>query len=60
MTDNDVNSIREVEIDQKKLIRMAIKIYNLERDNTKMNLYSETKIKEHIQRIIEEEVQKCY
>lgn len=60
MTDNDVNSIREVEIDQKKLIRMAIKIYNLERDNTKTNLYSETKIKEHIQRIIEEEVQKCY
>ena len=60
MTENNANKTKEVEIDQKKLIRMAIKIYNLERDNTKTNLYSETKIKEHIQRIIEEEVQKCY
>lgn len=60
MTDNDVNSIREVEIDQKKLIRMAIKIYNLERENTKTNAYSETKIKEEIQQIIEGEVKRCY
>ena len=60
MTENNANKTKEVEIDQKKLIRMAIKIYNLERDNTKTNLYSETKIKEQIQKIIEEEVKKCY
>ena len=60
MTVNNANKTKELEIDQKKLIRMAIKIYNLERDNTKTNLYSETKIKEQIQNIIEEEVKKCY
>ena len=60
MTENNANKTKEVEIDQKKLIRMAIKIFNLERDNTKTNLYSETKIKEQIQNIIEEEVKKCY
>lgn len=60
MAENNFNETKEVEIEQKKLIRMAIKIYNLERENAKTNIYSETKIKERIQAIIEEEEKKCY
>lgn len=49
-----------VEIDSKKLKRMVLRIYALERENTKTNSRSEKEMKAVIQSIIEEEVKKCY
>ncbi len=51
---------QNVQIDQDKLKRITIKIYNLERENTKTSKFSEKEIKAEIQKIIEEEVNKCY
>ena len=49
-----------VEIDQNKLKRMVVRIFKLERDNTKNNKLSDREIKAEIQNIIEEEANKCY
>lgn len=49
-----------VEIDQNKLKRMVVRIFKLERDNTKNNKLLDREIKEEIQNIIEEEANKCY
>lgn len=50
----------EMKLDPKKLRRMLNRIYNLERQNSKTEKLTEKKMKEEIQRIIEEEVDKCY
>lgn len=47
-------------LDEKKLRRMLNRIYNLERQNSKTEKLTEKKMKEEIQRIIEEEADKCY
>lgn len=47
-------------LDDKKLRRMLNRIYNLERQNSKTEKLTEKKMKEEIQRIIEEEADKCY
>ena len=49
-----------VEIDPKKLKRMVLRIYALERENTKTGKRNEKEMKNEIQSIIEEEVKKCY
>lgn len=56
-----VNSNDEsMSLDAKKLRRMLNRIYNLERQNSKTEKLTEKKMKEEIQRIIEEEADKCY
>lgn len=47
-------------LDEKKLRRMLNRIYHLERQNSKTEKMTEKKMKEEIQRIIEEEADKCY
>lgn len=47
-------------LDEKKLRRMLNRIYSLERQNSKTEKYTEKKMKEEIQAIIEEEADKCY
>ena len=49
-----------MKLDAKKLRRMLNRIYNLERQNSKTEKLTEKKMKEEIQRIIEEEADKCY
>lgn len=49
-----------LELDEKKLRRMLEKIYRLERENSKTEKRSREKIIEEIQKIIEEEADKCY
>lgn len=56
-----INSNNEsMSLDAKKLRRMLNRIYNLERQNSKTEKLTEKKMKEEIQRIIEEEADKCY
>ena len=56
-----INSNDEfMSLDVKKLRRMLNRIYNLERQNSKTEKLTEKKMKEEIQRIIEEEADKCY
>lgn len=56
-----INSNDEsMNLDAKKLRRMLNRIYNLERQNSKTEKLTEKKMKEEIQRIIEEEADKCY
>lgn len=56
-----INSNDEsMSLDAKKLRRMLNRIYNLERQNSKTEKLTEKKMKEEIQRIIEEEADKCY
>ena len=50
----------KIELDEKKLRRMLNRIYHLERQNSKTGKYTEKKMKEEIQKIIEEEVKKCF
>ena len=50
----------EVYTDENKLLRMLKKIVKLERENSKTEKLSKEKIKEEIQKIIEEEADKCY
>lgn len=57
---NDIIKNDVVEIDQNKLKRMVIRIFKLERDNTKSNKLSDRELKAAIQEIIEEEANKCY
>ena len=49
-----------VELDEKKLRRMLNKIYKLERQNSKTGKYTDKKMKEQIEKIIEEEAKKCF
>lgn len=49
-----------VELDEKKLRRMLNKIYQLERQNSKTGKYTDKKMKEQIEKIIEEEAKKCF
>ena len=49
-----------IELDQKKLTRMEWGIFTLERENAKTGKRSEREMKQKIQDIIEEEVNKCY
>ena len=58
MSENNVTSTSE--IDEKKLRRMVIRIYQLERENSKTGKYTDKKMKELIQNIIEAEVKKCF
>ena len=56
-----INSNDEsMSLDAMKLRRMLNRIYNLERQNSKTEKLTEKKMKEEIQRIIEEEADKCY
>lgn len=58
---DDINTTEEtLELDEKKLRRMLNRIYNLERQNSKTEKLTEKKMKEEIQKIIEEEADKCY
>ena len=47
-------------VDAAKLNRMIREIYTLESKNTKTGEFSDTAIKEKIEKIIEEEANKCY
>ncbi len=49
-----------VVLDEKKLRRMLNKIYQLERQNSKTGKYTDKKMKEQIEKIIEEEAKKCF
>lgn len=60
MSDAVNTSDEAVKLDGKKLRRMLNRIYNLERQNSKTEKMTEKKMKEEIQRIIEEEADKCY
>lgn len=60
MTDFIKNNDVILEYDEKKFKRMLNKIYALERKNTKTDNLTERRMKEEIQKIIEEEAKKCY
>jgi hypothetical protein len=57
---SDIQNENVVELDEKKLRRMLNKIYQLERQNSKTGKYTDKKMKEQIEIIIEEEVKKCF
>lgn len=60
MTD-DVYLTQDFEsIDEKKLKRMINRIYYLERKNSKTRSLTEKDMRVEIQKIIEEEANKCY
>ena len=60
MSDAINSNDQSMSLDAKKLRRMLNRIYNLERQNSKTEKLTEKKMKEEIQRIIEEEADKCY
>ena len=60
MSDAINSNDESMSLDAKKLRRMLNRIYNLERQNSKTEKLTEKKMKEEIQRIIEEEPDKCY
>ena len=49
-----------VEIDIEKLKRMIVRTYKLERKNSKTGAKTDKAMKEEIEKIIEEEVKRCY
>ena len=57
---SDMHSENAVELDAKKLRRMLNRIYQLERQNSKTGKYTDKKMKEQIEKIIEEEAKKCF
>ena len=57
---SDMHNDNVVELDEKKLRRMLNRIYQLERQNSKTGKYTDKKMKEEIEKIIEEEAQKCF
>lgn len=59
-TNNTTETDASMSLDEKKLRRMLNRIYNLERKNSKTEKMTEKKMKEEIQKIIEEEADKCY
>lgn len=56
---NENNDFEEP-LDEKKLLRMLSRIYNLERSNSKTGKFGDTDMQTKIERIIEEEADKCY
>ena len=60
MSDAINSNDESMSLDAMKLRRMLNRIYNLERQNSKTAKLTEKKMKEEIQRIIEEEADKCY
>lgn len=60
MSDINIPNEETIDLDEKKLRRMLNRIYNLERQNSKTEKMTEKKMKEEIQKIIEEEADKCY
>lgn len=60
MSDTMSTNDASMSLDAKKLRRMLNRIYDLERQNSKTEKMTEKKMKEEIQRIIEEEADKCY
>lgn len=60
MSDTINTNDAAMKLDAKKLRRMLNRIYNLERQNSKTEKLTEKKMKEEIQKIIEEEADKCY
>lgn len=58
--DNQNEQTVATEIDKEKLKRMIVKIYALERENSKTGKRNEKEMKNEIQNIIEEEVKACY
>ena len=57
---SDMRNDNVVELDEKKLRRMLNRIYQLERQNSKTGKYTDKKMKEQIENIIEEEAKKCF
>ena len=57
---SETHNENAVELDEKKLRRMLNKIYQLERQNSKTGKYTDKKMKEQIEKIIEEEAKKCF
>jgi len=57
---SDVHNENAVKLDAKKLRRMLNRIYQLERQNSKTGKYTDKKMKEQIESIIEEEAKKCF
>lgn len=57
---SDMHNDNVVELDEKKLRRMLNRIYQLERQNSKTGKYTDKKMKEQIETIIEEEAKKCF
>lgn len=57
---SDMHNDNVVELDEKKLRRMLNRIYQLERLNSKTGKYTDKKMKEQIENIIEEEAKKCF
>ena len=60
MSDAINSNDESMSLDAMKLRRMLNRIYNLERQNSKTEKLTEKKMKEEIQRIIEEEADKYY
>lgn len=48
------------DLNKEKLVRMLNKIYRLERENSKTGKLTDKRMKEEIEKIIEEEAKKCY
>ena len=57
---SDMHNDNVVELDEKKLRRMLNRIYQIERQNSKTGKYTDKKMKEQIESIIEEEAKKCF
>lgn len=57
---SDMHNDNAVALDEKKLRRMLNRIYQLERQNSKTGKYTDKKMKEAIEKIIEEEAKKCF
>ena len=57
---NSNMTLEEKEREEKKLKRMIIRIYTLERENSKTVAKTDKKMREEIINIIEEEAKKCY
>ncbi len=60
VNDNEKMISDEISIDETVLNRMITKVYKLEKDNSQTKVRSNTKMKEEIRNIIEEEAEKCY
>jgi hypothetical protein len=50
----------ELKLDEKKLNRIKLRIFNAERENIKTRAETEGEMIDKIRKIIEEEVKKCY
>jgi len=57
---SDMHDDNVVNLDEKKLRRMLNRIYQLERQNSKTGKFTDKRMKEEIEKIIEEEAKKCF